>query len=342
MEKTIVINGVNTNYTVTEDGKIFNKKTGRELKGSFARNEYHSVQLTIDGKPKSLMVHRLVAEAFCENPNNYTIVDHINRDKHDNRAENLRWVTLSQNNENCKKARNDKHEYFEGAFDENWKEFLNLYMVSNTGIVVNKNTKLILKPQIRSGYLRFYLKGKLYSIHRVVYQLFKGEISEKAVVDHIDGNRQNNHISNLRAVTQTENMINAQKNGHKGQIGVTQFSIDGKELQHFKSLQDAANFINVTNYALNSAANYGTKSGGYFWLKDNSITTKEEFIKLRPNEAVKYKDMNKTYIYNNNLYSKTSEHLIPKFKDEKGIYCFICQKNGSYEKEYLCIPLKSI
>ncbi len=36
-------------------------------------------------------VHRLVAEAFIENPNGYSQIDHINRDKQDNRMDNLRW-----------------------------------------------------------------------------------------------------------------------------------------------------------------------------------------------------------------------------------------------------------
>lgn len=90
-EKTIIVDGIETQYVARDDGTIWNTKTNQEVKGTFARNEFRSVQFRIDGKRKSFMVHRLIAEAFCDNPNGYTIVNHLNGDKYDNRAENLGW-----------------------------------------------------------------------------------------------------------------------------------------------------------------------------------------------------------------------------------------------------------
>lgn len=51
-------------------------------------------------KRKTHYVHRMVAEAFCDNPCNKPHIDHINAIKQDNRAVNLRWVTQIENNRN--------------------------------------------------------------------------------------------------------------------------------------------------------------------------------------------------------------------------------------------------
>lgn len=104
MRKPIIIDGKETGYEISDIGEVFNLKTGRQLKGIYARNEYHSIQLRIEGKSRSFLTHRLVAEAFIPNPDNFNIVDHINRDKHDNRVNKLRWVDDSTNILNREKA----------------------------------------------------------------------------------------------------------------------------------------------------------------------------------------------------------------------------------------------
>lgn len=73
---------------------------------------YKTVILSNSGrKRKTMKVHRLVATAFIENKENKPQVDHINRIRSDNRVENLRWVTNSENQYNS--SRNTLLEYDE-------------------------------------------------------------------------------------------------------------------------------------------------------------------------------------------------------------------------------------
>jgi len=57
---------------------------------------------TVKYKNKYYKVHRLVAELFIPNPENKPEVDHINRNRNDNRVQNLRWATRSENMKNMK------------------------------------------------------------------------------------------------------------------------------------------------------------------------------------------------------------------------------------------------
>ena len=63
---------------------------------TLSKKNYPRVGLSKEGKYMVIVVHRLVAKAFVENPMNKKTVDHINTVRTDNRVENLRWLTQEE------------------------------------------------------------------------------------------------------------------------------------------------------------------------------------------------------------------------------------------------------
>lgn len=58
---------------------------------------YLRIDLAKNGKSKKVRIHRLVAQTFISNPNNYQEVNHIDGNKQNNRVDNLEWCTHSYN-----------------------------------------------------------------------------------------------------------------------------------------------------------------------------------------------------------------------------------------------------
>lgn len=93
-------------YEVSSCGRVMSlkRKAPRILKACLSTDDYLRVCLSKEGKVRRLAVARLVAEAFIPNPNNLPEVDHINRNRTDNCAENLRWATRAEQAENRVKS----------------------------------------------------------------------------------------------------------------------------------------------------------------------------------------------------------------------------------------------
>ena len=84
-------------YSVSNDGRVKNNKTGKILTPHPDSNGYLSVSLCRDGKHFTRRVHRLVAEAFIPNPLNLHDVNHKDGDKSNNHESNLEYCTRSYN-----------------------------------------------------------------------------------------------------------------------------------------------------------------------------------------------------------------------------------------------------
>lgn len=164
--------------------------------------------------------------------------------------------------------------YLNGCIMEIWKDvpgYVGLYQVSNYG-----NVKSIL-----------YNKRKTFSIHRLVAAAFIPNPNNKPCVDHIDGNRLNNHVDNLRWATHLENNNNpitlyrkrqAAKKGflscRYGKIGilngkskaVIRFSMNNKLIDEFESINIASNITGINKRGIALAANKKRKTTGwYIW-----------------------------------------------------------------------------
>lgn len=268
MYKKIIIDGEETNYSITEEGKIRNDKTGKEVKGTFLSCEYQKVTLTVKNTFKTFMVHRLVAQTFLDNPLNLPVVHHIDGNKVNNNVNNLKWVIYQENTETGPAKRKGERRIIEEDGKE-WKTvpaFPN-YMVSRNGEIYNKKTKKTLVGSYRNGYIRISINGKNYSLHILVYNTFVGEIPKGYVLDHINGIRDDNRVCNLRCVTQSENMQNAQRNGHKRQNRVAQYDLEHNFIKEYSSCTEAAKEMGVTYRAISSAADRKGTSCGYYWIK---------------------------------------------------------------------------
>lgn len=198
---------------------------------------------------------------------------------------------------------------------EVWKDIPNyegLYQVSNLGNIKSNQKKIyksngkafmnvlrkerILKKSIRQGYYAVKLykdnNKKTIPVHRIVAKTFLKNNENKPCVNHIDGNKLNNNVSNLEWCTYSENTLHAYKNGlqkitekqrencremsrlgnEKNKKKVNQYEKNGTFIKQWECISDVYRDLNIKTTSISACCKRKRKTaGGFIWKYANEL-----------------------------------------------------------------------
>lgn len=171
------------------------------------------------------------------------------------------------------------------------------YMIDTEGNVYSKRKHKYLKQTINKyGYCKVTLQKdkykKMYSVHRLVAETFISNYNKLPQVNHIDGNKQNNHVANLEWCTAKHNMNEAvrtglfdnckkiqKENAVKNNLNkyhilanevtkkkIAQYDKQNNLLNTYESISEASRKTGITITSISYSANGKRKTaGGFIW-----------------------------------------------------------------------------
>ena len=302
------------NYKVSEYGDVRNIKTNKILKAENVGG-YNRVTLSTGSRvsKRKIFLHQLVVMCFLEYDENIYSIDHIDKNPLNNHYSNLRQCSMKVNNNNRKVASKTLTIEESDIECEIWKETKTsdktVILVSNYGRL--KTNNLITKGQIISkGYCSY--NGNL--VHRLVAKAFLPEPSNNnMVVNHKNGIKTDNNLTNLEWITQSENTIHGFNLEDSKKLKAVAQILDGKIIAKYPSIEMASQLTNIKRASIEySLTHYTTgkeihiKAGGFEWV----------YI-----DDEKIKNVWKNETLDTNIFEKTASKFSPKpviLKDTDG------------------------
>ena len=153
------------------------------------------------------------------------------------------------------------------------KGYKGKYSITKDGRVYGHYRGIWMKQTISGmGYACISLKNeqgyKNKVVHKMVFETFVKEVEEGNQVNHIDGNKLNNNLSNLEEVTRSENCQHAYDTGLKkatNKRAVCQYTLDNKLVQEFQSITKACEYMKSSTGNMCTAIKNNKPHKGFKW-----------------------------------------------------------------------------
>jgi hypothetical protein len=208
----------------------------------------------------------------------------------------------------------------------NLDDYKDYYKVSNFGNIKSLKRNKILNTHLKCGYPSVYIENniknirKTISVHSLVANIFckKPDIDKKLCINHKDGNKNNNHYSNLEWITLSENTKHAYDTGlkKKSSKGIIMMDINGKIIEEFNSIKEACDKYNLTDSRVSEVCKGKNKHHKNYTFKYKDDYKFVDITKYQTKEIIGYTNYKITT--SGQIYSISHEKFLSLRTDGNG------------------------